>query len=221
MSNHVIIAAGGSGTRFSSELPKQFVNLAGKPMLMHTVEAFHQSFEAINIIVVLPAVQIEHWKSLCEDHNFDLEHKIVEGGSQRFESVKNGIAELPDSDCTIGIHDGARPLITPELIRSLFAHAAENGSAIPVVPVAETLRQLNENDSRTVDRNEFRLVQTPQCFKAEVIQPAFEMEYDASFTDEATVVEANGTHVNLVDGDPINIKITTQSDLELAEKLLG
>ncbi len=190
-------------------------------MLMRTIEAFHQSFEKINIIVVLPTDQIQHWESLCEDHNFDIEHKIVSGGLQRFDSVKNGLAEVPARDCTIGIHDGARPLITPELIRRAFEHASENGSAIPVVPVTESLRQLEGGGSRTVNRDEFRLVQTPQCFKAEVIKAAFETEYDASFTDEATVVEANNTPVSLMDGDPQNIKITTQSDLELAEKLLS
>jgi len=220
MNNHVIIAAGGSGSRFSSDVPKQFVNLAGRPMLMHTIEAFHQSFEKINIIVVLPAGQFQHWNSLCEDHNFDIEHKIVSGGSQRFDSVKNGLAEVADTDCIIGIHDGARPLVAPALIRRIFDHAAENGSAIPVVPVAESLRQLNEDGSRTVNRDEFRLVQTPQCFKVEDIKAAYDTEYDASFTDEATVVEANNTRVSLMDGDSVNIKITTKSDLALAEKLL-
>ena len=221
MTKHVIIAAGGSGSRFSSGIKKQFVNLAGKPILMHAVEAFHQSFEDINIIVVLPNAQVDHWKSLCEDHNFDVNHKVIIGGSQRFDSVKNGLAEVGDEDCIIGVHDGARPLITPELIRKVYDHAEKNGSAIPVVPVAESLRQVEGADSRAVNRDEYRLVQTPQCFKSEIIMAAFESGYNDAFTDEATVVEANGLQVSLMDGDPMNIKITTEKDLELAEKLLG
>ncbi|PCH94662.1 MAG: 2-C-methyl-D-erythritol 4-phosphate cytidylyltransferase [Bacteroidetes bacterium] len=221
MTKHVIIAAGGSGSRFSSEVSKQFVNLVGKPMLMRTIEAFHQSFESLNIIVVLPMDQIEYWKTLCADYNFGLEHQIVTGGSRRFESVKNGLALISVQDCIIGIHDGARPLVTPELIRKIFNHADEKGTAIPVVPVSETLRHVSEDSSETVNRDDFRLVQTPQCFKSDIITAAFDVEYDQSFTDEATVVEASGVQVSLMDGDPINIKITTKSDLELAEKLLG
>ena len=215
-----IIVAGGKGERMYSEIPKQFLELAGKPILMHTLEKFHFFSDEMELILVLPALQIDFWKELCEKHHFFLPHKIVEGGSARFFSVKNGLQQAENSDGLIAIHDGVRPLVDMETIKRSFESAEQMGASIPVVDMIESLRKVTENGSVAVDRNAFKLVQTPQVFQSEIILKSYEQPYNEQFTDDASVVESAGYSVQLVEGNRENIKITNVLDLQLAEILL-
>ncbi|MDD4993674.1 MAG: 2-C-methyl-D-erythritol 4-phosphate cytidylyltransferase [Paludibacter sp.] len=214
-----IIVAGGKGERMNADIPKQFLEIKGRPILMHTLEAFHCFDSNMKLILVLPAVQIEFWKNLCLKHNFTLTHQIVAGGNARFYSVKNGL-EAIEVPSLVAVHDGVRPLVSMETIQCCFDAAAEFDAAIPVVDLVDSIRQLTENGSLSVDRSSYKLVQTPQIFDAELLKKAYEQEYSALFTDDASVVEALGKHVQLVEGNRENIKITTELDLKIAETLL-
>lgn len=202
-----------------SSLPKQFIPLKGIPVLMHTINAFVHYDSDIEIILVLPEGQIPHWKRLCEEHSFITNHQIVAGGETRYHSVANGLAAI-ESDGLVAIHDGVRPFVNAELIGRTFDKAETNGAAIPVVPVKDSVREVAGSESKALDRSKYYLVQTPQCFQIEVIKKAFEGGYKEIFTDDATVVESAGYKVELVEGEPNNIKLTSPLDLRFAEVLI-
>lgn len=215
----VIIVAGGKGERMQTNIPKQFIELKSRPVLMHTMDVFVQYNNQINVIVVLPETQIENWNRLCKKHAFQTKHHIVNGGTVRFESVKNGLKMASDSGL-IAVHDGVRPLVNQTTIAACFREARISGAAIPVVMPVESIRQVEGDKSVAVDRNIFRLVQTPQVFDANILKKAYEQEFNPLFTDDASVVEAFGVKISLVEGNRENIKITTPFDIKLAEKML-
>ena len=216
----ILIVAGGRGTRMGGPQPKQFLELAGRPVLMHTLEAFDRWDASARLIVVLPEDQIDTWKRLCEAHVFGRIHRVVAGGETRFHSVRNGLGAVA-SNGLIAVHDGVRPLVAPSVIAACFAAAADGGAAVPVVPVVESVREVDaDGDSRPVDRTRLRVVQTPQVFRADVLRAAYCLPYDPRFTDDASVVEASGVAVRLVPGNRENIKLTTPMDLLLAEQLM-
>lgn len=215
----VIIVAGGQGKRMQSEIPKQFHNISNKPILLHTIEKFYNFSNEINIIVVLPAPFIDFWKSLCRKYNCSIKHKVVEGGNTRFYSVKNGLANI-SNDSLVAVHDGVRPLVSDTTIYNVIETARKKGNAIPAVPINESIRKLKSKNTFPVNRNKYRIVQTPQCFKADLLLKAYDQDYKESFTDDATVVEALGTKINLVDGNIENIKITRPVDMKFAEAYL-
>ena len=216
----ILIVAGGRGTRMGGPQPKQFLQLAGRPVLMHTLEAFDRWDASARLIVVLPEDQIDTWKRLCEAHVFGRIHRVVAGGETRFHSVRNGLGAVA-SNGLIAVHDGVRPLVAPSVIAACFAAAADGGAAVPVVPVVESVREVDaDGDSRPVDRTRLRVVQTPQVFRADVLRAAYCLPYDPRFTDDASVVEASGVAVRLVPGNRENIKLTTPMDLLLAEQLM-
>ena len=216
MKAYAIIVAGGKGLRMGGEVPKQFLPINGKPILMHTIEAFRKALDGIEIILVLPADQHEYWQKLCKDYNFCSPELIAKGGETRFHSVKNGLALLPDDeDAVVGIHDGVRPFVSKETIQRCYAAAAGGRAVVPVVPVVETIRQiLPDGKSITRPRDEYRLVQTPQTFPLVMLKKAYEQPYSETFTDDASVVEAMGEEILMVEGNRENIKITTPSDLK-------
>lgn len=216
MKAYAIIVAGGKGLRMGGDVPKQFLPINGKPILMHTIEAFRKALDGIEIILVLPADQHEYWQKLCKDYNFCSPELIAKGGETRFHSVKNGLALLPDDeDAVVGIHDGVRPFVSKETIQRCYATAAGGRAVVPVVPVVETIRQiLPDGKSITRPRDEYRLVQTPQTLPLVMLKKAYEQSYSETFTDDASVVEAMGEEILMVEGNRENIKITTPSDLK-------
>lgn len=218
MQKYVVIVAGGSGKRMKSELPKQFIELNGKPILMHTIEAF--SFDDIQIILVLPSDQIDFWQDLVKQHNFDISHKVIEGGKERFHSVKNGLNAIKDSSGLVAIHDGVRPLVKEEIISNAYRVAQEQGNAIVSIGLKDSIRSISGARNKQEDRANFRLIQTPQTFQVQLIKEAFEQGFDPLFTDDASVLEKAGHQINLIDGDYQNIKITTPEDLIVAESFL-
>lgn len=218
---HAIIVAGGSGTRFGSEVPKQFLPLGGKAVLMHTIEKFDKAGAVI--VVVLPAEHQQMWIDLCKESNFPVTHTVATGGKTRFESVKNGIAaieNLADSDL-VAVHDGVRPLASVELINRCYATAQATGTAIPVINPNDSIRQVMEDGtSRQLLRSSLRAVQTPQTFRAELLKGAYDVDESPLFTDDASVVESAGHQVTLVEGEVTNIKITTPLDMIIAKELI-
>lgn len=220
MHRSTIIVAGGSGKRMGSAIPKQFMLVKGKPLLCWTIEAFHAFDPAMPIIVVLPEAQITIWKALCIGCGFLIEHQVVAGGEERFHSTRNGLAALT-GDGVVAVHDGVRPLVSKELIARCFATAEAHGTAIPVVPVTSSIRQVQGDGSKAMDRSALRAVQTPQCFRIGLLRQAFEAPYDAAFTDEATLVERAGTMIHLVPGEENNVKVTTPLDLRIVSALLS
>ncbi|OFY87711.1 MAG: 2-C-methyl-D-erythritol 4-phosphate cytidylyltransferase [Bacteroidetes bacterium RIFCSPLOWO2_12_FULL_31_6] len=221
MHKYAIIVAGGKGERMGTEVPKQFLELAGKPILMHTIEKFFKTFPIVEIIVALPENQFDFWKELCCKYKFtSIPHQLVKGGETRFHSVKNAL-ELVKQKSIVAIHDGVRPLVNAKTIKTCFNEAEKKGNAIPVVPVVESLRYVNNEQNEAVKRSSFRLVQTPQCFGSENILKAYQQQFDASFTDDASVVERLGEKIHLVAGNTENIKITSPIDIALAEVLIS
>lgn len=214
----VIVVAGGKGERMQTDIPKQFIELKSRPILMHTIDVFIQYNNQIEVIVVLPESQIENWNLLCKKHAFEVKHQVVAGGSVRFESVRNGLKVASDSGF-IAVHDGVRPLVGQTTIAACFREARTSGAAIPVVMPVESIRRIERNDSVAVNRDLFRLVQTPQVFEANILKKAYEQEFNSLFTDDASVVEASGVKIRLVEGNRENIKITTPFDLKLAEMM--
>lgn len=218
---YAIIVAGGSGKRFGSEMPKQFLPLDGKAVLMRTIEKFDQA--GATIVVVLPTEHQEFWMTMCKESNFAVTHTIATGGKTRFESVKNGIAaieDLADGDL-VAVHDGVRPLASVELINRCYDNAQETGSAIPVVNPSDSIRQVMDNGcSKQLLRSSLRAVQTPQTFRAEWLKGAYDVEESPLFTDDASVVESAGHQVTLVEGEVTNIKITTPIDMVVASELI-
>lgn len=219
--DYIIIVAGGKGLRMGGDLPKQFMPLHGKPVLMHTIERFRAYSDELIIILVLPHEQQDYWRQICQKHNFTIEHTVVDGGQTRFHSSLNGVAAVPD-DATgvIGIHDGVRPFVSEETIARCFEAARQFGAALPVLPVTDTLRRVTDDGGYNVQRNDYRTVQTPQTFDAQLLKQAFKQPYSDNFTDDASVVEALGHKVTMVDGNRENIKLTTPFDLVVAEALI-
>lgn len=220
MKRYAVIVAGGSGTRMGSEIPKQFIPLRGRPLLMHTLETFYDYDPSMEIILVLPEDQFGYWNQLCGEYGWDIPFTLTAGGDTRFHSVKNGLDQI-EKDGVVGIHDGVRPFVSRETLERCYSTAEKSNSAIPVVPVTDSLRKIDEGGNKAVRRSDFRSVQTPQCFWYNVLAPCYDVGYREDFTDDASVFEAAGFKVNLVDGNPENIKITTPKDLKLAEYLLG
>ena len=218
MKKYIIIVAGGKGLRMGGDIPKQFLPVCGKPVLMRTLEAFHAYDASIRLILVLPVSQQAYWKQLCEEYQFELVHEIANGGETRFHSVKNGLA-LVEEDGLVGVHDGVRPFVSQEVISRCYEEAVSLKAVIPVIGVVETVRHLTEEGSETVPRDQYKLVQTPQVFDVTLLHRAYQQEYTDLFTDDASVVEALGEKVYLVEGNRENIKLTTPFDLKLAELL--
>jgi 2-C-methyl-D-erythritol 4-phosphate cytidylyltransferase len=214
-----IIVAGGKGERMQTDIPKQFIEIKGKPILMHTLEVFQKFDSSIKLILVLPAVQLAFWENLCKKHFFTLKHQIVEGGKTRFDSVKNGLSAV-QFPALVAVHDGVRPLVSIDTIERCFCEAEKNEASIPVIDLVDSIRKISENGSQSVDRTAYKLVQTPQVFDGEILKKAYQQEFSSLFTDDASVVEAFGKKINLVEGNRENIKITTSFDLQMAEMLL-
>ena len=219
MKAYAVIVAGGKGLRMGGDVPKQFLPIGGKPVLMHTIEAFRKALDGVTIVLVLPAEQHDYWQKLCKDYGFHSPELIAKGGETRFHSVKNGLALLPDDlEAVVGVHDGVRPFVSKETIRRCFAAASEGKAVVPVVPVVETVRQiLPDGKSVTRPRDEYRLVQTPQTFPLTLLKEAYQQPFSETFTDDASVVEALGKDIVMIEGNRENIKITTPSDLRIAE----
>lgn len=219
MIRYALIVAGGKGLRMGSDLPKQFLPIGGKPVLMHTLEAFWRYDSEMRIILVLPQEQQAYWRQLCSEYHFAVVHEVADGGGTRFHSVKNGLA-LVTSSGLVGVHDGVRPFVSAGVIGRCYELAAIKKAVIPVIDVVETLRYLDGERSETVDRNNYKLVQTPQVFDADLLKQAYEQEFTPFFTDDASVVEAMGVSVFLAEGNRENIKITTPFDLKVGSALL-
>ena len=220
--DYIIIVAGGKGLRMGGDIPKQFLPVAGIPVLMRTMMRFREYSPDIQIILVLPKAQQEYWNSLCRQHQFNIPYLLADGGKTRFHSVQNGLALVPDdADGVVGVHDGVRPFVSVDTIRRCYDEARSSKAVVPVIPVVETVRHLAANgSSRTVPRDEYRLVQTPQCFDIQLLKAANKQPYNDGFTDDASVVEAYGYSITLVDGNRENIKITTPGDMKMAEMLI-
>ena len=229
--DYIIIVAGGKGLRMGSDIPKQFLPIGGKPVLMRTLERFREYSKDIQIILVLPESQQEYWHQLCDEYHFDVEYTLANGGQTRFHSVQNGLAKVPDdAQGVVGVHDGVRPFPSIEVIKNCYETARTTKAVIPVIPVVETVRQLIDSDSqlsilnsqlsKTVPRDHYRLVQTPQTFDIQLLKAANRQPYNDGFTDDASVVEAFGHKITLVEGNRENIKITTPYDLKIAEVLI-
>ncbi len=216
---YAVIVAGGQGTRMGTAMPKQFLELEGKPVLHHTLQAFIDALPGVHLILVLPAHQVSYAQMVLQTFPARIDLTIVTGGETRFHSVKNGLQGIPE-DGIILVHDGVRPLVTPALIQRCYRQAVEKGSAIPAIPVTDSMRLINDEGSEPVDRSQLRIIQTPQTFRASVLLPAFDQPYSEGFTDEATVVEAYGDEVFLTEGERSNLKITTPEDMMIAAALL-
>ena len=219
--DYVIIVAGGKGLRMGSDIPKQFLPIGGKPVLMRTLERFRAYDTDLKIILVLPEAQQDYWLQLCEQYHFDVKYELANGGQTRFHSVQNGLALIPDdAEGVVGVHDGVRPFPSIDVIRNCYTTARTAKAVIPVIPVVETVRQLENESSVTVPRDKYRLVQTPQTFDIQLLKAANRQPYNDGFTDDASVVESYGHDITLVEGNRENIKITTPYDMKIAEVLL-
>ncbi len=220
MKKYAVIVAGGTGTRMKSSLPKQFLAINNKPLLFYTIETFFKAIPEIEIILVLPEEHIATGQEIIDGYFDPTKIHVAIGGSTRFESVKNGLAHITE-ESIIFVHDGVRCLVTPALIHRCYETALESGTAIPVITSRDSIRILVDDDNEAIDRNSVKLVQTPQTFHSKIILPAFQIDFKDKFTDEATVVEAFGLKVRLVEGEEENIKITTPADLLFAEGILA
>lgn len=215
----VIIVAGGTGTRMKSKIAKQFLNLANKPVLIHTFEAFARYDAQMQFILVLFPDLRDQWEEIALANNFTIPHQIIDGGAERFHSVRNGLNALDPDVEIVAIHDAVRPLVSQETIKRCMDTAATSGAAIPVLPVTDTIRKTEGKSSMTIPRHKLVAVQTPQCFQTEIIKTAYQTDYDIAFTDDASVVAAANYPIELVEGNRTNLKITTSEDLAIAEAL--
>ena len=217
----VIIVAGGSGSRMQTNIPKQFLEICGKPILIHTIKAFSDVCEcALPVVVICPS-QVKRWNELCKTHNFSLPHQIAEGASTRFHSVQNGLSLIPDDEKgLVAIHDGVRPLVSRQTIIDCFREAAKYGCAVPAVPVVDSVRDISGQTSRMLNRSSLSLIQTPQVFDIALIKKAYQQEYLTSFTDCASVFESAGNSIHITNGNAENIKITSTLDMIVAEAIM-
>lgn len=220
MKRYAIIVAGGKGVRMGKALPKQFLELDGIPVILHTLNVFYRFDPTIQLIVVLPGSYFGTWKTLCDTCSVKYEAFLAEGGPERFHSVKSGLKFVDDDKSVVAVHDAVRPLVSREVLDRAFTDAEHYGNAIPVIPVNESLRERTGVGSRSVDRKNLFMVQTPQCFRTSILKKAYRQNYASEFTDDATVVESDGEIIHLVEGNPENIKITSPADMLIAEALL-
>ncbi len=221
MKEYAVIVAGGSGLRMRTETPKQFLKVAGYPVLMHTIKAFATYSEALNIILVLPESLIGYWQDLCNEYHFSIRHRLTAGGKSRLISVQNGLNTITDDNSLVAIHDGVRPLIRSEIISASFRLAEVHGSAIASVRLKDSIRKIDKDNTSALDRSQFRLIQTPQTFKTHLIKEAYmHIEDSDVLTDDASVAEMHGLKISLFEGSYENIKITTPEDLLFAETIL-
>ena len=217
--DYVIIVAGGKGLRMGGDVPKQFQLLGNQPVLMHTLQRFADDCKDLQMILVLPQEQIEYWSDLGEKYHFGVEHWIVAGGETRFHSVQSGLAQIPDdAEGVVAVHDGVRPLVSREVIEKCFEEARRKKAVVPVVPVVESLRHVSDG---AVPRADYRLVQTPQTFDIQLLKQAYRQPFSKDFTDDASVVEAFGHPITMVEGNRENIKLTTPFDLKIAEAIIN
>lgn len=216
--NYIILTAGGSGSRMNSDIPKQFIPVVEKPLLMWAMEAFYNWNPDLEIIVVIPSKHISLWKDLCQEFNLKIDHEIVEGGETRFESVKNAVALIEGNGLT-GVHDGVRPFPAIETIEKVYKQADKDDAAIPCIDTFDSLRKVVDNKSMIINREDIKRVQTPQVFRTSLLKKAYRQKDNKHFTDDASVVEALGHKIHLVEGNEENIKITTKMDLRIAISL--
>jgi 2-C-methyl-D-erythritol 4-phosphate cytidylyltransferase len=216
MQKVALIVAGGKGERMNADIPKQFLLLNGTPILMHTLKQFSHFEE---IVLVLPHSQFDYWRELCSNYNFTQKHTLLAGGTTRFYSVKNGLEKIEENS-VIAIHDGVRPLISKKLIDSLITKTKNGVGVIPIVPVKDSIRKVKGENSVHLDRSNLYKVQTPQCFLSTDIKEAYTQEFSDTFTDDASVFEANGGKINTLLGEEKNLKITTREDLTIANEFI-
>ncbi|TAH27176.1 MAG: 2-C-methyl-D-erythritol 4-phosphate cytidylyltransferase [Cytophagales bacterium] len=222
MSKYAIIVAGGSGTRMQSDIPKQFMLLNGKPVLMHTIEVFTQCAFPVEIFLVLPENHIEFWNQLCTAYSFMVPHQVVKGGNSRCDSVNNGLAMIKTKEGLVAIHDGVRPLVSVEIIEASFYKAETSGNAVASVALKDSIRSVREDKNEALPRSQFRLMQTPQTFELNLIKKAYlNANKEVEFTDDASVLESIGGEINLINGSYDNLKITTPEDLLIASAILS
>ena len=220
MKHYVIIVAGGSGSRMQSSTPKQFLPLNQKPILLHTLERLYASVNQAELIIALPSSQFDVWKTICEEYQVNIPHQLCCGGTTRFESVKNALKMVSETSI-IAIHDGVRPLVKKSVVKQCLQTAQQKGAAIPVLRIEESIRKkMKDEKSTIVNRDDYLIVQTPQCFKSSILLEAYQQAYSTTFTDDASVVETMGNAISLVDGNKENIKITRPEDLIIAESFL-
>ena len=219
MDTYVLITAGGHGRRLNAAFPKQFIPVSGRTLLMRTIDVFHDFDPKMKIVLVIPEEYIPLWKDLCTEFDFQTEHQIVRGGSERFHSVQNGLHHIP-SDSIVLIHDGVRPMVRPDTIERVIETTLKNGNAVPCVVPSQTVREIDGDNSKLLDRRKLRLIQTPQGFRSNLIKEAYNQEFQKIFTDDASVLESLGHKINLVDGNYSNIKVTHPADIKMVEALL-
>ncbi|NBG64613.1 2-C-methyl-D-erythritol 4-phosphate cytidylyltransferase [Acidiluteibacter ferrifornacis] len=220
MKRFAIIVAGGKGNRMKSEIPKQFIEIGGKPILMHAIEQFYKADSNIEIILVLPKEQIQYWQELQTKHGFEVPVLVSEGGTSRFYSVKNGLEKVTSTG-VVAIHDGVRPFVATSTIMKGFEVAEKEKTAIPTVNLVDSIRRVDEKVNRALNRADYRLVQTPQVFDIALLKTAYQQSFSDTFTDDASVIEAMGHSVTLFEGNSENFKITTPFDLKVAEMMVG
>jgi 2-C-methyl-D-erythritol 4-phosphate cytidylyltransferase len=220
MSDGLILVAGGSGTRMGTQVPKQFLMLGAKPVLLHTLEKFYAADSELEIVIVLPATEQERWKTICKEHQVNIPHNIVDGGNSRSASVANGLQSCK-AQGIIAVHDAVRPLLSIDLIRQCFDTAKIHGSAVPSVSLKDTIRKVDKEKSKHAERSDFRLIQTPQCFRSDMLRMAYSLWDGVSVTDDAGLVEQSGEEIHLCQGEDINIKITDQMDLIIANSVIS
>lgn len=219
LKRYALVVAGGSGSRMNSQLPKQFLPILGQPVLMHTLACFYRFDPNIEIVLVLPEALFDEWRKLCSEYSYEIPHRLVAGGQVRFNSVKNGLSAI-GGEGIVAIHDGVRPLVSPATLDLCFAVAAEKGNATPALPLIESIRQVDKEQNRVIDRSGLVGIQTPQTFLLSQIKMAYEQPFDPDYTDDTMVLERLGYPINLVEGNRENIKITYPTDLLIAETLL-
>jgi 2-C-methyl-D-erythritol 4-phosphate cytidylyltransferase len=221
MNRYAVIVAAGSGMRMGVPIPKQFLEVGGRPILMHILNRFVAFDASIRLVVVLHPDYIEFWRSLCEKHDYSVPHSIVSGGSERFFSVQKAIQSLVDTEeAIVGIHDAVRPMVSVATLERCYATAQETGSAVPCISVNDSMRIVDADGNRSISRSSLRIIQTPQCFRLNLLRRAFTQEYNTAFTDDASVVEALGESIELVEGNRENIKVTTPEDMHWLNLLL-
>lgn len=219
MEKYVLIIAGGIGQRMNTDIPKQFIPIAGKPVLMHTIAKFHNFDSKIHIVVIIPREHISLWKDLCKEFNFKIEHQIIHGGKERFYSVKNGLKVVAENSLVL-IHDGVRPLVSNETISRVIETTQQKGNAIPFTEMVQSVRKVQKGKNKAINRNQLKLIQTPQGFHSNLIKAAYSKRFRQSFTDDASVLEVMGHEINLVKGNHKNIKITSSTDLHLVDCMM-
>ncbi|HTB07127.1 MAG TPA: 2-C-methyl-D-erythritol 4-phosphate cytidylyltransferase [Bacteroidia bacterium] len=217
---YVIIVGGGNGARMNTPVPKQFLKLDGKPIIMHSINKFVDTIPDICVILVLPAEHLKFWEAMCDEYGFHKHVKVALSGETRFHSVKAGLEFVTEENAVIGVHDAVRPLVTSKTILAAYKAAEMYGNAIPAIPINDSIRQIESTRNIAVDRSRYCATQTPQCFRADILKKAYTHDYHYTYTDDAMVVEAMGEAIRLVDGNPENIKITGPKDLIIAEALM-